>query len=112
MNYVHETGGSAGDWLRIDLALVERQLLDLLFSIADKTRLETLELDQKIHHGPSQYISGEIATAGVLRCLECDHMLSLTETTRLEPCSACGSHYFERVTAQWPQGGEADSATG
>ncbi|WP_148863455.1 zinc ribbon-containing protein [Marinobacter fonticola] len=102
MHFVDETGGDAGEWLRLDLALIEQKLLELLFSVADKTRLETLELDHKLHHGPSQYISGEIATAGVLRCLACGHMVCLVETSHIEPCEACNAHYFERVTARWP----------
>lgn len=96
-----------GDWLRLDLSLVEKQLADLLLSIADKTQVETLELDQKIHHAPDQYLSGEIATAGVLRCLDCGEPVALTVTTRIEPCHHCGSHYFERITAR---SAEPDSA--
>lgn len=91
-----------GDWLRLDLSLVEKQLADMLLSIADKTQVETLELDQKIHHAPDQYLSGEIATAGVLRCLDCGEPVALTVTTRIEPCHHCGSHYFERITARSP----------
>lgn len=102
MHFVEETGEGVGEWLRLDLALIERQLLDLLFSIGDKTRLDTLELDHKLHHDPSQYISGEIATAGVLRCVSCGHMVCLVETSHIQPCEACNSHYFERVTARWP----------
>ncbi len=107
----HISGSEDNDvaeWLRLDLALVERGLVDMLFSIADRTTLDTLELSQKLQHPPGKYISGEVATAGVLRCLECGHMVCLTETTHLEPCAACGSHYFERVTARWPHEPEID----
>ncbi len=103
MKFVDETGEGVGEWLRLDLSLIERQLSDLLFSIADKSQLDTLELDQKIHNQDvGHYISGEIATAGVLRCLSCAHMRCLTETSHIEPCEACNSHYFERVTSRWP----------
>ncbi|WP_166254142.1 zinc ribbon-containing protein [Marinobacter salicampi] len=103
MNYMEDTGDSVGEWLRLDLSLIERQLSDLLFSIADKTQLDNLELDQKLHNDETgHYISGEVATAGVLRCLACGHMRCLTETSHIEPCEACNSHYFERITARWP----------
>lgn len=103
MNFVDDTGDSLGDWLRLDLSLIERQLSDLLFTIADKTLVDNLELDQKLHNEDGgHYISGEIATAGVLRCLACGHMRCLTRTSHIEPCEACNSHYFERVTARWP----------
>lgn len=111
MHFVGETGEGVGEWLRLDLALIEHQLLDLLFSVADKTRLDTLELDHKLHHQPGQYISGEIATAGVLRCVSCGHMVCLVETSHIEPCEACGSHYFERVTARWPHDPEVSGDT-
>lgn len=110
MQFVDETGDGVGDWLRLDLALLERQLRDLLFSIADQTRLDTLELEHKLDHDPGQYVSGEIATAGVLRCVNCEHMVCLVETSHIQPCDACGSHYFERVTARWPRGPETESA--
>ncbi|WP_166264277.1 zinc ribbon-containing protein [Marinobacter caseinilyticus] len=103
LHFVDETGEGVGEWLRLDLSLVERQLSDMLFSIADKSQLDTLELDQKIHNKDvSHYISGEVATAGVLRCLSCGHMRCLTKTSHIEPCEACNSHYFERITSRWP----------
>lgn len=103
LHYVNETGGGVREWLRLDLALVEQRLFDLLLSISDKTRIDALELEQRISHGPDQYVSGEVATAGVLQCLECGEVVNLTETSRLEPCHHCQSHYFERVTGRRPQ---------
>jgi hypothetical protein len=102
VQFVNETGEGVREWLRLDLSLVEQRLLELLLSIADNTRVDSVELEQRITHGPGQYMSGEVATAGVLRCLECRHALCLTETTHLEPCHHCQSHYFERVTGRWP----------
>jgi hypothetical protein len=103
VNFVEESGEGVGEWLRLDLSLIERQLSDLLFSIADKTQLDNLELDQKLHNEDvGHYIAGEVAIAGVLRCSECGHMRCLTKTSVIEPCDACNSHYFERVTARWP----------
>jgi rubrerythrin len=108
MHFVGETGGGVGEWLRLDLALIEHQLRDLLFSIADKTQLETLELDHKLHHEQGQYVAGEVAMAGMLKCAACGHMLCLTQTSHIDPCPACSSHYFERVTAHWPHESEVD----
>lgn len=102
MHFVGDTGGDVAEWLGLDLSLIAHQLRDLLFSIADKTQLETLELDHKLHHEQGQYVAGEVAMAGALKCASCGHMLYLTQTTHLDPCDACSSHYFERVTARWP----------
>ena len=107
LHFVEETGEGLKEWLQLDISLLEHQLADMLFSVADKTRLDTLELNQKLeNHEPSQYISGEVATAGMFKCLNCSHMRCLTATSHLEPCDACGSHYYERVTSRWPRKSE------
>lgn len=104
VQFVDRTGEGLKEWLQLDLDLLEHKLADLLFSIADKTRLDTLELDQKLHNeDATHYMTGEVATAGMFRCLNCNHMRCLTATSQLEPCEACDSHYFERVTGQWPE---------
>lgn len=104
LHFVDETGEGLKEWLQLDISLLEHQLADMLFSVADKTRLDTLELNQKLdERGVSQYISGEVATAGMFKCLNCGHMRCLTATSHIEPCEACGSHYYERVTSRWPR---------
>ncbi|MFE8072140.1 zinc ribbon-containing protein [Marinobacteraceae bacterium S3BR75-40.1] len=110
VGFIKETGSGVREWLRLDLDLIEHRLAELLLGIADKTQVDTLELDQRIHHDVGQYMTGEIATAGVLRCLQCGHMVCLTDTLRLEPCHECQSHYFERVTARWPHSAETDES--
>lgn len=104
LHFVDETGEGLKEWLQLDISLLEHQLADMLFSVADKTRLDTLELNQKLEDRDiSQYISGEVATAGMFKCLNCGHMRCLTATSHIEPCEACGSHYYERVTSRWPR---------
>ncbi|XOZ34952.1 zinc ribbon-containing protein [Halomonadaceae bacterium KBTZ08] len=103
LGFVSGTGDGVAEWLRVDLELIEDWLVDRLLSIADPTRLDTLELQQKLQDtDPDHYFAGELAMAGVLRCLNCGRMRTLAETTRLEPCEWCESHYFERVTAHTP----------
>lgn len=104
VTFVGGTGEGLKEWLQLDLSLLEHKLADMLFSIADKTQLDTLELDQKLHNqDATHYMTGEVATAGMFRCLNCNHMKCLTATSQLEACEACESHYFERVTGQWPE---------
>ncbi|WP_303290609.1 zinc ribbon-containing protein [Marinobacter sp. SS5-14b] len=103
MQFVEETGEGLKEWLQLDISLLEQTLADRLLSVADKTLVDTLELSQKLENEDvGHYISGEVATAGMFRCLNCSHMLCLTKTSHLHPCEACGSHYFERVTSRWP----------
>lgn len=104
LHFIDETGEGLEEWLQLDISLIEHQLADMLFSIADKTQLDTLELKQKLaNEDVSHYISGEVATAGMFKCLNCGHMKCLTATSHIEPCEACNSHYFERVTSRWPK---------
>ncbi|MDX5299603.1 MAG: zinc ribbon-containing protein [Gammaproteobacteria bacterium] len=110
VSFVRHTGDGLAAWLHLDLDAIEQQLLDKLLSIADKTQVDQLLLDQKLHHVRGQYISGEVALAGMLRCLQCGHMVCLTETTRLQDCHICGSVYFERITSRWPHGPEVPQA--
>ncbi|WP_372988293.1 zinc ribbon-containing protein [Marinobacter sp.] len=104
MHFVDETGEGLKEWLQLDISLLEHQLADSLLSVADQTLVDTLELRQKLENDDAgHYISGEVATAGMFRCLNCSHMRCLTATSHLEPCEACGSHYYERVTSRWPR---------
>ena len=104
MHFVDETGEGLTEWLQLDISLLEHQLAERLLSVADRTRVDTLELNQKLENDDAgHYISGEVATAGMFRCLNCSHMRCLTATSHLEPCDACGSHYYERVTSRWPK---------
>jgi hypothetical protein len=104
LHFVEETGEGLTEWLQLDISLLEHQLADQLLSVADRTLVDTLELRQKLENDDAgHYISGEVATAGMFRCLNCSHMLCLTATSHLSPCEACGSHYYERVTSRWPR---------
>lgn len=103
LHFVEETGEGLREWLQLDLSLLENTLADRLLSVADQTLVDTLELKQKLENEyAGHYISGEVATAGMFRCMNCSHMVCLTRTSHLHPCDACGSHYFERVTSHWP----------
>ena len=103
LGFVSRSGKGVREWLYRDLERFEDRVLHLLFSIADPTRLDTLELQQKLEdQDPEHYFTGEIATAGVLRCVKCGYLVTLPATVRLEPCHQCESHYFERITAHTP----------
>ncbi len=107
LQFVEETGEGLAEWLQLDISLLEQQLADHLLSVADQTLVDTLTLQQKLDNKTAgHYIAGEIATAGMFNCLNCGHMRCLTATSQLEPCDACGSQYYERVTSRWPRSEE------
>lgn len=102
-HYLQETGDGVAGWLGIDLSVMEAKARDLLLSIADKTQVELVELEQRLQHDSGSYMAGEIACAGMLQCLNCGHMVCLVETTEIEPCHHCGQSYFKRITGRWPR---------
>ncbi len=99
--FMHKTGEGVAAWLKFDLNALEHTFMQALMGVADRTRIEQTELQQRLEHGPEDYISGEIATVGTLRCLECGSLVTLTETQVLEPCHQCQSHYFHRDSRIW-----------
>jgi len=96
---LHKTGEGIANWLNFDLQALEYTVVEQLFSLADKTRVDQTELQQRLDHGPEDYLAGELAAAGHLRCLECGALVKLAETSVIEPCHQCDSHYFHRDSA-------------
>ncbi|WP_028305030.1 zinc ribbon-containing protein [Oceanospirillum maris] len=97
-HFVNTTGRGLGEWLNIDLSALELSLLEALQSVADKTRVDQLELEQKLESDPSIYIEGELATAGSFSCTECEKIVVVTHTRPVERCHRCGNHLFHRVS--------------
>lgn len=96
--YVSTGSRGLGEWLNIDLSALELSLVRALQSIADKTRIDQLELQQKLESDVATYLEGEVATAGTLACTHCGKIICLTETKALERCHRCDSHIFHRVS--------------
>jgi len=96
--FVSTTGRGLGEWLNIDLAALELSLARALQSVADKTRLDQLELEQKLESDMGTYLEGELATAGTFACTNCDKMVVVTHTKPIERCHRCDNHIFHRVS--------------
>lgn len=91
-----EETGELLDWLRLDLEIVEKRLLELFTSVADRTRVELLALEQQARDATA-YHSGEITGLGTLRCLDCGHELRFHATARIPPCPNCQGTRFTRA---------------
>ncbi len=100
---LHKSGEGLAAWLDFDLNILEYRLAQMLTGIADRTRLEQAELQQRLAHEPDQYLAGEVAGVGTLVCMNCGTALCLTETRVLESCSGCGGRYFQRQTRLSPR---------
>lgn len=93
--YLATTGSDLRSWLRFDVELIEDRLLDLFGSVADRTRLELLELERQARTGPT-YHSGEITGPGTLQCAECGKDIHFHATGHIPPCPACHGTHFAR----------------
>lgn len=95
--YMADTGHDLGDWLHMDLEMIELSLLDLFTSVADKTRLEMLQLEEDLTH-MGEYRSGEVAGPGTLECRECGELLRFTRPGHIPPCPRCHNTAFSRYS--------------
>ncbi len=93
--YLVETGNELRDWLHLDVALIEQELLELIGSVADKTRIELMEIEQQARQA-SEYHTGQITGPGSLECTECSEVLHFKETGHIPPCPKCQHSVFIR----------------
>ncbi len=93
--YLMESSAEFSDWLLLDIDIVERKIVDLFLSVADKTRLELEQLKQ---HNTEQarYHTGEITGPGTLECLHCGNHIACTATSVIFRCPECGHDEFKR----------------
>lgn len=94
--YMMESSAELGDWLMLDIEIIERQIIDLFLSVADRTRIE-LEQFQNPPHEPNEYHSDEITGPGTLICTQCGHNVSFITTGEIEPCPECQNSTFQRA---------------
>lgn len=95
--YLARTGRSLRDWLQFDLELAEAQVMDMLMSVADQTRLEWLEFnrDQEL---PNAYHTGEMTAGGTLLCDACGEHMRFTQPGHIPPCPKCrGTKFYRRA---------------
>lgn len=94
--YMMETSAEFSDWLMLDIEVLERKVVDMFLSVADRTRVELEELKQTSREA-SLYYSGEITGPGMLKCTRCGKCTPFVTTAHIEPCSKCGNTMFQRA---------------
>jgi predicted nucleic acid-binding Zn-ribbon protein len=96
-SYLSDTGKDYDDWFYMDLKLIEARLLDLITSVADKTKLELALWAEQVEQ-TSNYRSGEITGPGTLECIACGQRLTHVKAAHIPPCPRCGASEFRRIT--------------
>ena len=94
--YMADSSAELGDWLMLDIEIIEQHIIDMFLSVADRTRVE-LEQFQNPPRDISEYHSGEITGPGTLICTECGHQVSFITTGEIEPCPECQNCHFQRA---------------
>ena len=95
--HLAETSHELADWLRFDIDRIEDRLLEIFSRVADRTKIEWVELQQELEKDPP-YHSGEVTGPGTLYCSACNEALHFHHTARIPPCPKCRSGTFRR----WP----------
>lgn len=93
--YLHESGEDISTWFHMDLELIEANLLDLITSVADKTRVELAEIAARAQVA-NIYQTGEITGPGTLTCSECGEELHFQKAGHVPPCPRCHATTFTR----------------
>jgi hypothetical protein len=94
--YMLETSSDFGDWLMLDIEVLERKIVDMFLSVADRTRVE-LETLKQYNREISLYYSGEITGPGMLKCTQCGKCVAFLTTGHIEACEQCGNGSFQRA---------------
>lgn len=95
--HLAETSHELGDWLRFDIDRIEDGLLELFSRVADRTRVEWVELQRELEKDPP-FHSGEVTGPGTLYCTACNEALHFHHTSRIPACPKCTNGTFRR----WP----------
>lgn len=98
-DFIDKTGEGLGDWLKFDIGLVERELLDEFSHMVDHTRasLDKLERDANRY---GEWHSGEVVSIGTLECKACGEKLHFHHTGHIPPCPKCRGSKFRRISRE------------
>lgn len=94
--YMMETSAEFSDWLMLDIEVLERKVVDMFLSVADRTRIE-LEQFKDRNRELSVYYAGEITGPGTLVCSKCGRQVQFPTTAQIEPCPKCDNNTFRRA---------------
>ncbi len=94
--YLQDTGSELSSWFHIDMELIEARILELVASVADKTRVELAELADRAREA-STYHTGEITGPGSLECTQCGEVIHFAKTGHIPPCPKCHASSYRRA---------------
>lgn len=96
--YLAEPSQEFADWLRFDIELIEERLLEMFLAVADRTKVELLQLQRQAERADAWH-TGELAGIGTLECLDCGKQIHFHTTGRIPPCPSCHGTAFRRLSS-------------
>ncbi len=94
-HFIIETSEEFRQWLRFDVSLIEKRLLNSLSTVADQTSLQLKAWADRARRTP--YHTGEVTGPGSLACTACGKVLAFHKTGRIPPCPHCHATEFRRM---------------
>ena len=86
------------DAVEFEAELQEYTVAESLLSIADRSVVDSVRLNEDLEAARADYCEGEMAVPGRMACVHCDAEVDLEGVTLIEPCHQCGHRYFVRVS--------------
>lgn len=83
------------DWLRFDIELIEKQLFEMFLKVADRTKLDMLDFEEKLAEA-NEYHTGQITGPGTLVCDSCGELLHFHQAGHIPPCPKCHHTEYSR----------------
>ena len=95
-DFMQQQETELSDWLRLDVLLIEKFLLEKFSSLADRTRieLEQWSINADLY---GVWHTGEIVSMGVLKCEACGEELHFNKPGHIPPCPKCHATNFKRL---------------
>ena len=97
--YLDDSRRDLGDWLHMDIELLEWNIADLFLQVADNTKLNLLLLEENAKH-INEYHTGEITGPGLLVCNSCHEKLHFSKTGHIPPCPKCHATLYTRQSRE------------
>ncbi|MDH5393021.1 MAG: zinc ribbon-containing protein [Gammaproteobacteria bacterium] len=94
--FMQEQEKELADWLRLDILLIEKYLLEKFASLADRTRieLEQWSINADVN---GEWHTGEMISMGVLRCEACGEEVHFKKPGHIPPCPKCNATVYKRL---------------
>jgi hypothetical protein len=94
--YLAEDERELADWLRLNLLIIEKTLLQRFNTLSQAASLELDHL-HRARQRFDEWHTGEVTTIGTLVCKSCGEQIHFEQTGHIPPCPKCHATVFERA---------------